>query len=1017
LKRLIVSAVIVVAAAVVVQPQTAVDVQIDVASGRHPISPNVYGVAYADSAALADLRVPVHRWGGNASTRYNWQTNASNRASDWYFESIADGPATAGGSADNFISQTKTNGAKPLITIPMAGWVAKVGPTRNNLASFSIAKYGAQTGSDAQWFPDAGNGISAASGQPITGNDPNDANVASSATFQQGWIQHLVSTWGTSSNGGVSYYALDNEPSIWHSTHRDVHPAGATMDEVFNDAVAYAGQIKTLDPAAQVMGPEEWGWSGYFYSGADQQWGATHGWNSLPDRTAHNNWDYVPWYLDQLRQNNASTNKRLLDILSVHFYPQGGQYSNDTSTTMQQLRNRSTRALWDPSYIDESWIGTPVQLVPRLKSWVATYYPGTKTAITEYSWGAEGHINGATTEADILGIFGREGLDLATYWTIPASSTPTYKAIKMYRNYDGNGSGFGDTSVSAVAPNPDLVSVFAAQRTSGGALTVMAINKDLTSSPTVNLHIANFSVGGAVQVWRLSATNTITRVADASVSSGTLTATLPAQSITLFVVPAGTTQTAAPQPASNVRILRGTPSSIVATAGTPQSAPVNASFAVALKVLVRDAGSVPLIGVPVTFITPTTGASATFAGATASIVTTDSTGVAAAPALTANGTAGSYTVSASVWSVATAATFALTNSTSSGTLTGTWTNVTPSAVDLSNTLDCGNFGTQTVVADPARPSNLYAQFNCQGIWKSTDYGQTWTGPINTGSGGQGAKGAGGIAIAAGASGQPPILYSSGIRGTGLGFWRSTDGGVSWTNFNVAPGGSRQDFYQPTVDPYNPNHLLMAGHEMNLLVQSTNGGQTWTNIPMTSGMLQNGGTAFIFFVNTGSAATTANTWLYIAQASGGGIGTWRTADGGSTWTKVDNNEHPHGTSQFYQPDTSGVIYMAGVYSALGWGVLRSTDFGQTWTHVGAAANEAVVFGSPTHIYSMWSWACGACTVDPAIEAAPSPGTTGWMSGSTPGGMTAGASQGAVVFDGTRYVIVTANWLAGLWRYAE
>ena len=77
-------------------------------------------------------------------------------------------------------------------------------------------------------------------------------------------------------------------------------------------------------------------------------------------------------------------------------------------------------------------------LIPRMKNWVASYYPGTKIGITEYNWGAEGHINGATAQADILGIFGREGLDLATRWTTPAAARPLYKAMKMFRNYDGN---------------------------------------------------------------------------------------------------------------------------------------------------------------------------------------------------------------------------------------------------------------------------------------------------------------------------------------------------------------------------------------------------------------------------------------------------------------------------------------------------------------------------------------------------------------------------------------------------
>ena len=112
---------------------------------------------------------------------------------------------------------------------------------------------------------------------------------------------------------------------------------------------------------------------------------------------------------------------------------------------------------------------------------------------------------------------------------------------------------------------------------------------------------------------------------------------------------------------------------------------------------------------------------------------------------------------------------------------GTWTDVTPRGVDLVNMLSCENYGSITMVADPARPSDLFTQFHCQGVWKSVDFGLTWFGPINTGHGGAGASGAGGLAIARGPDGQPPILYSAGIPGTGVGFWKSTDWGFSWTN--------------------------------------------------------------------------------------------------------------------------------------------------------------------------------------------------------------------------------------------
>jgi hypothetical protein len=349
---------------------------------------------------------------------------------------------------------------------------------------------------------------------------------------------------------------------------------------------------------------------------------------------------------------------------------------------------------------------------------------------------------------------------------------------------------------------------------------------------------------------------------------------------------------------------------------------------------------------------------------------------------------------------------------------GTWLSVTPSAVDLVDALDCNNFGAQTVQVDPNAPADLYADFNCQGIWKSSDYGMTWKGPINTGMGGSSVgDAAGGIAIAPGKGHGPPVLYFAGIRGAGTGFWKSTDGGVSFTNYVVTPGGSRQDFYAPVVDPYDPTHLLMAGHEQDLLVESADGGETWTNVALATGMDEGGGTGAIFFIDTGLPFSTRVTWLWLAQDSGGMYGTWRTSDG-KTWSQVDKNEHPHGSSQIYQPDQSGVVYMAGAYSTLGWGVLRSLDFGNTWTHVGGTSVETVVFGTATKVYSMFGWAIGeGQSVDPSLEIAPEPGLVSWSTSATPSGMTQGPAQVAVTSDGVHSIAVAACYNAGLWRYVE
>jgi len=528
------------------QAAAQVSVSVDATANQRPISPLIYGVAFGSATQLNDLNAPANRWGGNSTTRYNWQTNSHNTPSDYYYESIGSG--TAGLDADNFISDAKNNGAQPMMTIPIIDWIAKAGPNHPYLCSYPTSQFPSQQSVD-QFQTNCGNGI-LPNGTQITGADPNTANVPNSTTIQTQWVQHIVGKWGAASQGGLQYYILDNEHSIWQGTHRDVHPSGPGMDEIFQKMRDYSLAIKSVDSNAVVAGPEEWGWDGYFYSGKDQQLFGQNDF-STPDKVAHGGEDYLPWLLDQFHQYETTNHQRLLDVFSVHYYPQGDsgghqEFSSDDSAATQALRNQSTRSLWDPSYVDKSWITSTglgnVMLIPRLKTWVAQHYPGLKTALTEYNWGDEGRMNGATTQADIYGIFGREGLDIGARWTTPASGSPAYNAMKMYRNYDGSKSTFGDTSVQTTAPNPDHVSAFSALRNSDGALTVMLVNKD-TGVNQITVNLAHFQASGVAHIWQLtgspgSSVNSINHPSDITFASNTISLTLPAQSVTLLVVPA-----------------------------------------------------------------------------------------------------------------------------------------------------------------------------------------------------------------------------------------------------------------------------------------------------------------------------------------------------------------------------------------------------------------------------------------------------------------------------------------------
>ncbi len=503
--------------------------RVDANDSGHPISPYIYGMNFVDEDMAKDLRLPVNRWGGNATTRYNWKIDVSNRAADWFFENIPDD----GSSADHFIDKNLRAGADTIMTIPMIGWTPK---SQAVSCGFSVSKYGDQQQTDP-YNSDCGNG-KRPNGSPITKNDPTDTSIAIDPSFVQGWVEYLTGKYGAADQGGVKFYNLDNEPYLWNVNHRDVHPDPVSYDELRDLTYQYAAALKAVDPAAQTLGPAEWGWSGYFFSAKDAA-GDGKWWTQPLDRLKHGNQPLIEWYLQQMQAYEQANGVRILDYLDLHYYPQqdGVALSSRVDSKTQALRLRSTRALWDRSYVDESWIDEPVYLIPRMREWVDQYYPGTRLALTEYNWGALNNINGAVTQADILGIFGREGLDLATLWAPPAADEPGAFAFRMYRNYDGQGGAFGDVSVSASSNHEDVISIFAARRSSDRALTLMIVNKG-SGAQSTSIALDNFTASGAAQVYRYSKANldAIERLPDTAASGGRIEMSLPGNSITLIVL-------------------------------------------------------------------------------------------------------------------------------------------------------------------------------------------------------------------------------------------------------------------------------------------------------------------------------------------------------------------------------------------------------------------------------------------------------------------------------------------------
>jgi hypothetical protein len=493
---------------------TQVRLSVDCQGPDHPISPYIYGVA--GGGEPWELAPTARRWGGNRTTRYNFELAVTNAGKDWFFEN------TKEGDYHQYLAEQRAHASFGALTLPMIGWVAKDATS----SGFPVSKFGPQHATDG-WRPDAGDGIDK-SGKPLPPGPPTQTSTPADPAFIRRWVEAIRADERQHAARSVQMYILDNEPALWSANHRDVHPAAVSYDELLDRTLRYASAVRAGDPDALIAGPAEWGWSGYLYSAKDLESGAT----LRPDRRAHGDTPLLPWYLARLREHEKSTGTRLLDVLDVHFYPQAaGVYGNAADPATAALRLRSTRALWDPTYKDESWIDDTVRLIPRLKEWVEQNYPGLRISIGEYNFGAEQHMSGALAEAEALGRFGTEGLDYAFYWTFPPRNSPAFWAFRAFRNFDGQGAHFLDRSL-ATKMSPS-VSIFASRDESRKHLVLILLNLDPNADAKTSIELSGCSPVARTRRFAYTSRSQAL-IPDGTQAGGSLDELLPAYSITVL---------------------------------------------------------------------------------------------------------------------------------------------------------------------------------------------------------------------------------------------------------------------------------------------------------------------------------------------------------------------------------------------------------------------------------------------------------------------------------------------------
>lgn len=467
-------------------------VSIDTERGRSAISPYIYG---SNQDRSSDDLWTVRRLGGNRLTGYNWETNHSNAGSDWQH------------SSDNFLlthagipeaewneparvmtyfhDQSLDMGAASMLTLQMAGYVS--GDDDGTVTEV-------QTAPSARWDSVAYQKEAAFTLPP----DRDDGTV-----YMDELVHRLTQRYGmAAAPDGIRWYTLDNEPALWSETHPRIHPEKVRAQELVDRSIQLASAVKSVDPQSQITGPVLYGFGAYLNLQGAPDWDAVN---------AGYDW-FVDYYLDRMRAAEQAHGQRLLDVLDVHWYPEaeGDNRIVDPDATTDadvEARLQAPRTLWDSTYTERSWIADCcsqyLPILPRLQQAIDTHYPGTQLAITEYDYGAKDAISGGLAQVDVLGAFGKYGVDIATLWGIEAGDRYAGLAFALYRNYDGQGGTYGNTDVHARTDDRDNLSVYASiEEDDPATLHIILINKNRDGPFEVQFEIASSVTYTAGAAWR-----------------------------------------------------------------------------------------------------------------------------------------------------------------------------------------------------------------------------------------------------------------------------------------------------------------------------------------------------------------------------------------------------------------------------------------------------------------------------------------------------------------------------------
>jgi hypothetical protein len=456
-----------------------VTVTVNTAVGKKAISPYIYGrnesfdkpATFYKDAGLRFARTN----GGNNASKYNWRKKITSHP-DWYNNIY-------GTDWDAMSKKFATN--LPDVQVMWAfQLLGKVASNKNN--NFNDWAY-----NQSQWWAGVGQNLAGGGTPNTSGTNTGKAAVEGDASkYLMNWpadsTVEILNHWFGLNGIGLNkdqfiYWNMDNEPDIWSGTHDDAMPNQILASDFMDRFIEVAKKARALYPEIKICGPvatSEWQW---------YKWGSESIWI---------NGKYYSWleyFIKRCADEEKASGVRVLDVVDLHNYP----YAPTDQDALQLHRmyfdkNYSYPGANGVKTINGGWNNSQTKeyIFQRINDWLATYYGnnhGITLGISEWGPSTSGNPNvNSVVYGSALGTFANNGVELFSPWIWDKGM---WETLHLYSRYGKK------YSVSSTSTLENTVSAYTTINEAADSMTVIIVNRDLSSAHKVIVNLNGFSAG------------------------------------------------------------------------------------------------------------------------------------------------------------------------------------------------------------------------------------------------------------------------------------------------------------------------------------------------------------------------------------------------------------------------------------------------------------------------------------------------------------------------------------------